>query len=331
MKALIVGSGSWGLAVGKVLCDNGHQVTVYARNPNTVREINYNHTNNKYFDNVILPREMVAVNELKDIDSYDFVVMATPSNVSVEVGKQIAELIDKKIIIVNLAKGFNPENHGLLSEEFKKVFGDKLECYAALLGPSHAEEVILGMQTTVNIVCEDEEYGKKLQKAFANDYFRVYLNTDMIGCQYGSSLKNIIAIASGILYGLGLGDNAKASLMTRGLAEMTRYGVHFGGRKETFMGLCGMGDLIVTCTSRHSRNWQAGYSIGINDSAEEFWRTNTKTVEGVNACKIIKGEADAHGIEMPITTEVYNVLFAGKKPSIAIRDLMMRDLKKEGN
>ena len=245
MKALIVGSGSWGLAVGKVLCDNGHQVTVYARNPNTVREINYNHTNNKYFDNVILPREMVAVNELKDIDSYDFVVMATPSNVSVEVGKQIAELIDKKIIIVNLAKGFNPENHGLLSEEFKKVFGDKLECYAALLGPSHAEEVILGMQTTVNIVCEDEEYGKKLQKAFANDYFRVYLNTDMIGCQYGSSLKNIIAIASGILYGLGLGDNAKASLMTRGLAEMTRYGVHFGGRKETFMGLCGMGDLIV--------------------------------------------------------------------------------------
>ena len=329
MKVFVIGAGSWGTALANVLADNENEVVIYARDKARVREINEEHTNKKYFD-TILNSSLKATDELNLVSEYEYVLLAVPSGTSIKMAEQIAPMVKKPVVLINSAKGFSPDTHDRLSVEISKFFKpEQLKAYAAILGPSHAEEVVERMQTTVNIVCEDDEVAKQLQKMFANNYFRVYRNDDMIGCEYGAGLKNIIAIASGILYGVGLGDNAKASLMTRGLAEMTRYGVKMGGKKETFMGLCGMGDLIVTCTSRFSRNWQAGYTIGCNDDAEEFWKTNTKTVEGVEACRIIKQEADKLNISMPMTDELYKVLFENNKPSQAINDLMNRELKQE--
>jgi glycerol-3-phosphate dehydrogenase (NAD(P)+) len=207
---------------------------------------------------------------------------------------------------------------------------DKLRAVVSLIGPSHAEEVILRKLTVINAVSEDEEAAKIIQKLFSNDYFRVYRNTDVIGAEVGVAMKNVMAIASGILEGIGQGDNAKAALMTRGLAEMTRFGVRQGGREETFLGLDGVGDLIVTCTSRHSRNFMAGYQIGLDGGAEKFLKENKKTVEGILACKVVHEEALRQGIELPITAQVYAVLYENKKPAEALAGLMNRELKAEG-
>ncbi len=329
MKVFVVGAGSWGTALANVLADNGNEVVIYARDLNRVKEINEEHTNVKYFPTK-LNEKIRATSDLNEVKNFEYVLLSVPSGTSITMAEQLSHIIDRPTVIINSAKGFSPTTHDRLSVEIRKFFSEEqLTAYAAILGPSHAEEVVERLQTTVNVVCEDPIISKTLQKMFANEYFRVYRNDDMIGCEFGAGLKNIIAIASGILYGIGLGDNAKASLMTRGLAEMTRYGVRMGGRRETFMGLCGMGDLIVTCTSRFSRNWQAGYTIGKNNDADEFWKTNTKTVEGVEACRIIKQEADRLGISMPITNELYQVLFERKKPTEAIYDLMNRELKEE--
>ena len=327
MRVFIVGSGSWGTALGNVLCDNGHEVTIYGRNPKVVDEINSQHTNSKYFACKI-NENVKATNDISECHGYDVVMLGVPSRECLGVVKQIKPYLSENTIILNIAKGFEPVSYRLLSDCVSEELEYKYP-YAALLGPSLADEVVQHKHTTVNICSRDEEVARKLQEAFSNEYFRVYRNSDLIGCQYGTGLKNIIAIASGILYGLNLGDNAKASLITRGLAEMSRLGIMMGGKKETFMGLCGMGDLIVTCTSPLSRNWQAGHQIGTDDSADNFWATNTKTVEGVDACRIIRNVAVEKGISMPITEELYKVLFEGKRPSEAINDLMTRSLKAE--
>ncbi|MBR2700728.1 MAG: NAD(P)-dependent glycerol-3-phosphate dehydrogenase [Erysipelotrichaceae bacterium] len=328
MKVIVIGAGSWGTALGNVLADNGSEVVIYGRNQTVVDEINNMHTNSRYFEDCQLNRTITATTEISAAEGKDMILLSVPSRECINVTREIKPYVNEKNIIVNVAKGFEPKSYRLLSKCICEELDNRC-IYAALLGPSHAEEVVLRKHTTVNICCENDEIACMLQKEFSNEYFRVYRNNDLIGCQYGAGLKNIIAIASGILYGLDLGDNAKASLMTRGLAEMSRLGVMMGGKKETFMGLCGMGDLIVTCTSHFSRNWQAGYQIGRDDSAEEFWKTNTKTVEGVDACRIIKHVADEKQVSMPITQELYKVLFEKKRPSEAINDLMTRTLKSE--
>ena len=330
MKTFVVGSGTWGTALANVLADNGHEVRIYGRSQQQVDDINENHRNSRYFGDVEFNHQLTATCDLSEVGNYDIVLLAVPSSSAKGVLEQVNNYIKKPVILINVSKGFDPDTFERLSVSLSRCLDkDKLKGYAALLGPSHAEEVIRRMYTTVNIVCEDKDIACTLQKMFANEYFRVYRNDDMIGAEYGTGLKNVIAIASGILYGLGLGDNAKASLMTRGLAEMTRFGTMMGGRLETFMGLCGMGDLIVTCTSPHSRNWQAGYQIGKDDSVEDFYRTNKSTVEGIAACRIIYTQAKQLGISMPITSELYNVLFEGGTPSKAITRLMTRELKAE--
>ena len=329
MKVFVVGSGSWGTALACTLLDNNQEVLIYGHNPKEIADINENHLNRKFFDDFPVHYDLRGTTDISLVNDYDLVLLAVPSKACISVLRQLKQYLTHKVIILNVAKGFHPDTHERLSTVVIREMGDKLESYAALLGPSHAEEVIRKMLTAVNIVSEDEETAIKIQHMFANEYFRVYRNTDVIGCEYASGLKNIIAIASGILYGLGLGDNAKASLMTRGLAEMTRYGLAKGGKMETFIGLCGMGDLIVTCTSRFSRNWQAGYQIGCDNSAANFWKTNEKTVEGVEACRIIKQEAEKIGISMPITNELYEVLFNDAKPSESVLKLMTRKLRQE--
>ncbi len=329
MKVFVVGSGSWGTALACTLLDNHQEVLIYGHNPAEIADINENHLNSKFFEDFPVNYDLKGTTDISLVDNYDLVLLAVPSSACISVIRQLKQYLTHKVVILNVAKGFHPETHERLSTVVTREMGDLMECYAALLGPSHAEEVIRKMLTTVNIVSDNEKIAEEIQHMFANEYFRVYRNNDLVGCEYASGLKNIIAIASGILYGLGLGDNAKASLMTRGLAEMTRYGLAMGGRLETFMGLCGMGDLIVTCTSQLSRNWQAGYQIGSENSAKKFWETNTKTVEGVAACKIIKEEADRLGISMPITTELYGVLFNNNSPSESVIRLMTRKLKEE--
>jgi glycerol-3-phosphate dehydrogenase (NAD(P)+) len=329
-KVVIIGSGTWGTALGNVLADNGQRAVLLGRDESTVRSINRQHRNIRYFPETELNPRLEASLDWNEVRNADAVLLAVPSQVCAAMAEQLDGLLDHPVILINVAKGFDPQTHQRLSVSVtSRISPQHRTAYTALLGPSHAEEVIQRMLTTVNVASENEEASCLVQQWFSNDYFRVYRNDDLIGCEYASGLKNIIALASGMLYGLNGGDNAKASLMTRGLAEMTRFGVALGAQRETFMGLCGMGDLIVTCTSRYSRNWQAGYQIGRDDSAAGFWASNTKTVEGTRACQIIRNEAQRRGIPMPITEEVYQILYEGQKPSLAIGELMKRPLRKE--
>ncbi len=329
MKCAILGTGSWGTALAQVLADNGHDVVLWGINPNEVHDINENHHNSKFFE-CRISEKLKASSDLSVIRDAELILLAVPSIAIEETLRKAVAVLDHPVLIVNVAKGFHPISHKRLSVVIEETVKETdRKAVVSLIGPSHAEEVILRMLTAINAVSEDEGAARQVQKLFSNQYFRVYRNTDVIGAEIGVAVKNIMAIASGILEGIGQGDNARAALMTRGLAEMSRFGIALGGKKDTYLGLDGVGDLIVTCTSRHSRNFMAGYAIGKAGDAKSFLETNTKTVEGISACRIVHEEAQRHGISMPITDQVYLVLFEGKKPADAIDDLMRRDLKSE--
>lgn len=329
MKIRILGSGSWGTALAQVLADNGQDVVIWGKNPDEIADLQL-HRNTRYFPDVLINPEIKATNEVSVLNEADILLLAVPTGAIEAVCHQINEVLDHPVLVINVAKGFHPQTHQRLSVVIRETLdADKLTDVVSLIGPSHAEEVILRLLTSVNAVSENEESARRIQELFSNDYFRVYRNTDVIGAETGVAIKNIMALASGILTGLGEGDNARAALMTRGLAEMSRYGTAQGGRAETYLGLTGVGDLIVTCTSKHSRNFQAGYLIGEHDSADIFWKTNTKTVEGVKAAKVIYEESIKKHISMPITEQVYRVLYENEKPSRAIKLLMARELKSE--
>jgi Glycerol-3-phosphate dehydrogenase len=331
MKIRILGTGSWGTALAQVAADNGNDVKMWGINETQVNDIEVNHRNSAFFETEV-SKDVHASTDMQIIEDADIILAAVPTMALEEVLTKAAALIDHPVIIINVAKGFHPVTHERLSVVIEKIVpAEKRTAVVSLIGPSHAEEVILRQLTVINAVSTDEASAEKIQKIFSNDYFRVYRNTDVIGAETGVALKNVMAIASGILEGFGQGDNARAALMTRGLAEMTRYGLAQGGRPETFLGLDGVGDLIVTCTSQHSRNFMAGYQIGKDGSAEKFMKENTKTVEGIYACKVVHEEAIRQGIDMPITNEVYAVLYEGKNPVEAVKDLMGRSLKAETN
>lgn len=330
MKIVVIGSGSWGTALAQVLVDNKQDCILYGNNPEEIRDVHVNHENSKYFPGVILHSELDATTDLNVIKDADIVILSVPTVAIEGVCQQVSSLVEKPILVVNTAKGFHPTTHERMSEIINRSMDkNKLLDVVSLIGPSHAEEVVRRMYTTVNAVCENLESAKVIQKLFSNEYFRVYHSSDVVGSEIAVAIKNVIALASGIAIGLGLGDNARAGLMTRGLAEMTRYGTALGGEMKTFMGLCGIGDLIVTCTSYHSRNFQAGLMIGKANSAKEFWDKNTKTVEGVRACEAVYLEALKREISMPIITELYHVLYEGATPSECIMRLMTRELKHE--
>ncbi len=330
MKVSVIGSGSWGTALAQVLADNNVDVNIYGQNESEVNDILLNHKNSRYFEDVVINENIKATTNLNDIIYSDIILLAVPTGAVESVCENINKIINKKVIIINVAKGFHPVTHERMSEVIKRsIDEDKLKAVVSLIGPSHAEEVIIRLITVINAVSDNEEAATLVQELFSNNYFRVYRNYDVIGAEIGVAIKNIMAIASGMLTGIGQGDNARAALMTRGLAEMTRYAVYFGGKTETFLGLDGVGDLIVTCTSIHSRNYQAGYTIGKNNNAKEFMKTNKTTVEGIQACKVIHEEAIKHNISMPITEQVYKILYEYKDPKDAIESLMRRDLKEE--
>lgn len=329
MKIRVLGTGSWGSALAQTLADNGHDVVMWGISEEEVNDIENNHHNSRYFEAEI-NHDVHATMDINCVKDADVILVAVPSGALESVFEKVCDLTENKVIIINVAKGFHPETHELLSNVIKRLVPqEKREAVVSLIGPSHAEEVIIRKLTCLNAVSDNEEAAKKIQELFSNDYFRVYRNTDVIGAEIGVAIKNVMAIASGILEGIGQGDNARAALMTRGLAEMMRYGVALGGKAETYLGLDGVGDLIVTCTSMHSRNFTAGLQIGKDGSAENFWKENKRTVEGVAACKVVHEEAEKRGIEMPITDSVYAVLYENKSPEECITQLMKRSLKAE--
>ena len=330
MKIVVIGSGSWGTALAQVLIDNKQDCILYGNCLEEINDIRENHENSKYFPGVILHSKLNATTNIEVLKDADIIVLSVPTVAIESVCQQVSKIVEKPVLIVNTAKGFHPTTYERMSVIIKRSMdAEKLVDVVSLIGPSHAEEVVRRMYTTVNAVCENEESAKVIQQLFSNEYFRVYHNDDVVGSEIAVAIKNVIALTSGISSGLGLGDNARAGLMTRGLAEMARFGIAFGADMKTFMGLCGIGDLIVTCTSYHSRNLQAGLMIGEANSAQTFWEKNTKTVEGVRACEAVYKLAQQHNISMPITSELYHVLYEDAKPSECILKLMTRELKRE--
>ncbi|MEG0329348.1 MAG: NAD(P)H-dependent glycerol-3-phosphate dehydrogenase [Longicatena sp.] len=330
MKVVVIGSGSWGTGLAQVLCDNGVDVTIYGTSESEINDINTKHENTKYFEDIPLNPKLQGTNDINVVKGSDVVVLSVPTIAIESVCQQIDTILDKKTIVVNTSKGFHPESFERMSCVIRKnIKEEHLSSVVSLIGPSHAEEVVVRMLTTICAISLCEEDAKVVQETFSNDYLRVYTGNDEIGSEVGVAVKNAIALASGVLAGLGYGDNTRAALITRGLMEMTRYGMALGGRQETFMGLSGIGDLIVTCTSKHSRNFQAGFEIGKHNSAKYFWDKNTKTVEGVRTAKAVHETAMKMGIDMPIVHEIYKVLFEDEQPSQSAKNLMLRDLKTE--
>jgi glycerol-3-phosphate dehydrogenase (NAD(P)+) len=331
-KITILGAGSWGTALALVLADNGIQVTLYSKDAKVCDEINQKHTNSKYFDGVfLLPSSIVATCELSQaFNDTQLILLSVPSSSVRSMVSSIVPFIKTKTLIINTAKGFDPLTNDRLSETIRRLIPKKLLLgVVSLIGPSHAEEVINRQLTLVSAVSKYGPLAEKISQLFSNEYFRVYIQKDEIGSEVGSALKNVIAIASGVVTGLKLGDNARAALVTRGLTELMQLGKVLGGKLKTLAGLTGLGDLIVTCYSKHSRNYQAGIKIGKDNSADTFLATNQKTVEGVAFAKIAHQLAKKHRLKLPIIEAVYAVLFDKKRPSDLIKTLMNRPLKVE--
>lgn len=330
MKTVVIGSGSWGTALAQVLADNKEEVIIYGIEKSEIDDINLNHENSKYFEGVELNPNLKATDDITVVKDADIVLLAVPTFAIEGICLQIDPYLKNNIIVVNVSKGFHPETSERMSEVIRRCISKvHLSSVVSLIGPSHAEEVVIRLLTTIDAVSLKEEDAQVIQRTFSNNYLRIYTGDDEIGSELGVAIKNVMAIASGILSGLGYQDNTRAALITRGLQEMIRYGVFFGGKQQTFMGLTGIGDLIVTCTSIHSRNFEAGYQIGKENDVTNFLKYNKKTVEGVRTAKIVHKVAKENNIDMPICEEVYQILFEGKEPKTCANDLMLRELKKE--
>ncbi len=330
MKTVVIGSGSWGTALAQVLADNKEEVIIYGIEKSEIDDINLNHENSKYFEGVELNPNLKATDDITVVKDADIVLLAVPTFAIEGICLQINPYLKNNIIVVNVSKGFHPETSERMSEVIRRCISkEHLSSVVSLIGPSHAEEVVIRLLTTIDAVSLKEEDAQVIQRTFSNNYLRIYTGDDEIGSELGVAIKNVMAIASGILSGLGYQDNTRAALITRGLQEMIRYGVFFGGKQQTFMGLTGIGDLIVTCTSIHSRNFEAGYQIGKENDVTNFLKYNKKTVEGVRTAKIVHKVAKENNIDMPICEEVYQILFEGKEPKTCANDLMLRELKKE--
>ncbi|MBP3284821.1 MAG: NAD(P)H-dependent glycerol-3-phosphate dehydrogenase [Clostridia bacterium] len=328
MKIGVIGAGSWGLALAGLLIDNGHAVKVWSRNSDETTEINEKHELKRYLPGVIFSEELRAYTDMAEVvkDS-EVIVLAVPSVAVRECAKKLKLYLTTQIV-VNVAKGIEAGSLKRLSEVIREEIGSKNEI-AVLSGPSHAEEVAKRMPTVVAVAAEKEEVRDKISDIFMNQYFRVYPNSDMLGVEIGGAVKNVIALCAGASDGLGFGDNTKAGLITRGLAEILRLGLAMGGKPETFYGLTGIGDLVVTCASRHSRNHKAGELIGKGYSLEDALKEVNMVVEGVNAAKSIRELGKRYHVELPITEQACNVLFEGKDPKTAVLELMGRSKKKE--
>ena len=332
MRVSVIGAGSWGTALANLLVKNNHEVLVYDVDEAIIEEINTKHTNYSKLKDGVLEVGVIATNDLtKVLDFSNIIVLSVPTKVLRIVLNNIKNIITSKKIFVNTSKGIEPDTCLRISEVVTEVLTDEyIEAVVALTGPSHAEEVINQLLTVICAVSLNKDAAKKVQSLFNNNkYFRVYTSYDLKGSEICGALKNIYAIASGMLSGCGLGDNAKAGLISRALVEMRRFVVAFGANEDTIYGLTGVGDLVVTTTSMHSRNFQAGYRLATGKYLEETISSMTMVVEGARTVVAAYQYARANNIETPIIDAVYDVLYNKKPVKTAINQLMKRSLKDE--
>lgn len=327
MKIAILGIGTWGSALAITLRKNNHSLSLWTYSKEEEAELKKNRE----------PKNLPGTSFAEDIEitssleralkDKEMVIFAVPSLFTRSVGEQVKDYIQKDQILLTVSKGIEEKTLLTMSQILEEIFPENP--VAVLSGPSHAEEVSRFLPTTIVCAAGEESCAKTIQKTFQSDSFRVYINKDVLGVEIGAALKNVIALAAGIADGLGYGDNTKAALITRGIAEIARLGQAMGGHLETFAGLSGIGDLIVTCASKHSRNRKAGFLIGEGLSYEEAMKEVGQVVEGVYAAKAALALGAKYGVDLPIVHEVNRVLFEGKNPKQAVMDLMLRDSRAE--
>ncbi|PAV29507.1 glycerol-3-phosphate dehydrogenase [Virgibacillus profundi] len=329
-KVAVLGAGSWGTALSVVLADNGHDVRLWTHRQEQAEIINSTHRNEKYLEPAI-PESINAFYHLEEaIKDVTAIVIVVPTKAIREVCSHLNDVLKHSVTIIHASKGIEPVTlkrvSQMISEEMSKYSEDDI---VVLSGPSHAEEVALRQPTTVTVSSINQENAGIAQDLFINEVFRVYTSRDILGIELGGALKNIIALGAGISDGLGFGDNAKAALITRGLAEIARLGTSLGANPLSFLGLPGVGDLIVTCTSVHSRNWRAGNLLGKGNQLDEVLDQMGMVVEGVRTVKAAYQFAEEQQVEMPITTGIYQILFEGKPPKEVVEQLMNRTKREE--
>jgi glycerol-3-phosphate dehydrogenase (NAD(P)+) len=327
-KVAIIGAGSWGTALSVVLYNNGHEVTVWSVIGEEIDMLKEKHEHIDKLPGVRLPDDMIFTTDLKEAcRDKDALVLAVPSPFTRSTAHSMKEYVSDGQLIVSVAKGIEEDTLMTLSQIIKEEIP---QCRVAVLcGPSHAEEVGKFIPTTLVAGADNKETAGYVQNLFMNEKLRVYTSSDVLGMELGASLKNVVALAAGIADGLGYGDNTKAALITRGIAEISRLGVKMGGKLETFGGLTGIGDLIVTCASMHSRNRRAGILIGQGKTMDEAMKEVKMVVEGVYSAKAAKALGEKYEVDLPIIDQVNEILFNNKPAADAVRDLMLRDRRDE--
>jgi glycerol-3-phosphate dehydrogenase (NAD(P)+) len=330
MRAAVIGAGGWGTAISILLAERGHDVTLWARSPERAAELRTSHENKRYLPGIDIPKEIKVVSEGSELTGKELYIFSTPSQMLREVATRLkAHIASPSALYMSSSKGIERNSLLRMTEVLGEVLGVDKKRLLAFSGPSHAEEVARKIPTLVVTAGEDQKATEFVQDAFLLPYFRVYSSTDVIGVELAGALKNVIAICAGILEGEGYGDNTVAALVTRGLAEMKRLGVALGADGETFAGIAGLGDLVVTCLSKHSRNRYVGEAIGKGKKLDEIVSGMAMIAEGVTTTQSAKALAEKSNVEMPIVSETYKILFENKDHRAATTDLMMRSAKDE--
>lgn len=332
MKIGIIGSGSFGTALGSLLADKGYDVVLWTRNAELQDSINREHKNFKHLPSLDLPPKLTADTDLeKVVADKDMIVSAPPSHALSEILQKIRDIIPPKIPIVSASKGIENESLRLVSEIFEHELPGSFHSQLSYLsGPSFAKEIVSKVPTIVSIASKNEATARKVQEIFSFTYFRTYWTPDVVGVEVGGALKNVIAIAAGVSDGLGFGQNTRAALITRGLTEISRLGIKMGADPLTFLGPSGMGDLVLTCCGEASRNRTVGFRLGQGEKLSDILASMNEVAEGVKTTKSAKDLADRLTVDMAITQEVFKMLYEDKDPKMVVKDLMGRDLKREG-
>ncbi|WP_199547481.1 NAD(P)H-dependent glycerol-3-phosphate dehydrogenase [Streptomyces sp. N35] len=330
VKAAVFGTGSWGTTFAMVLADAGCDVTLWGRRPELAEAINSRHSNPDYLPGVELPEGIRATTDPAEAAAgAEFTVLAVPSQTLRGNLAQWAPLLARDTVLVSLMKGVELGSAMRMSEVIEDVTKTPADRIAVLSGPNLAREIAARMPAAAVVACRDESVAQRLQKACHTPYFRPYTETDVVGCELGGAVKNVIGLAVGIADGMGLGDNTKGSLITRGLAETARLGLAMGADPLTFSGLAGLGDLVATASSPLSRNHTFGINLGKGMTLEETIAVTKQTAEGVKSCESVADLARRHGVEMPITDTVVDIVHNGKPPLVAVKELMSRSAKAE--
>jgi glycerol-3-phosphate dehydrogenase (NAD(P)+) len=330
LRIAVIGAGSWGTALAGVTADKGVDTVLWARREDLAQAIASRHENPDYLSGVELPPSLQATHDLeKALSSATIIVMAVPSHAFRGIFRDVALLLAPRVPVVSLTKGIEQDSLKRMSEVMAEEADLDSARVAALSGPNLAREVAARQPSATVVACSDDDQARRLQAAFMGHYFRVYTNPDVVGVELGGSMKNVIAIAAGIAEGMGFGDNAKASLITRGLAEIARLGAAMGGNPLTFAGLAGMGDLVATCYSPLSRNRTVGEQLGKGRKLEEIIGEMNMVAEGVKSSKPLCAMAEEHGVDVPIAEHVVRVLYEGVSPEDMVLSLMLREAKPE--